>query len=230
MNRWVTNDHCRLDKWVMVNQVTGQVRLPDCDTGVCPTCGLYRCQRRAVMLTHRLSTASHPRFLTLTLAPLDWQRRRAQVRDLRRRIVAAGYATEWCWTTEVGDLHGMVHVHAVQTGSYIPQRVLAAMWGARRVDIRAAVPRHGEYVSKAARRVAHYISKGGRADLAAALALNGGRLHHWSRGWWGGVGVRDYWRTMNPTAGTRDWVLTYAPAARAAIDRDGLLGERLPPE
>ncbi len=139
----------------------------------------------------RQAEVGRTRFITLTRAAEDWQRRRTEVRDLARRLRAAGYRCEWIWTTEAGSLTGMIHVHAIQFGDYVKQAVLQDMWGGRRVDIRAAGVRHGTYISKSAGAVANYISKGGVAHLDAALSLNGGRLHHWSRGFWGGP-IRSY--------------------------------------
>lgn len=207
----------------MFDQLSYRMMPADCDSGRCQSCGVRRAQRRAVMITHRLREAHRPRFVTLTRAPEDWQHRRAQVRDLRRRIVATGLATDWIWTTEVGRKTGMVHVHALQTGDYIPQRALQRMWGDRIVDIRSAQPRHGEYISKSAGSLAQYVTKGATAHLDAALSLNGGRLHHWSRGWWGGVGVREYWTAMNGLSDA-DWIMVRAPEARAELDAARLEG------
>jgi hypothetical protein len=139
----------------------------------------------------RQAEVGRSRFITLTLADPDWQRRRGEMRDLARRLRGAGYRCEWIWTTEAGSRSGMIHVHAVQFGDYVKQAVLQDMWGGRRVDIRAAGVRHGTYISKSAGAVANYISKGGAAHLDEALSLNGGRLHHWSRGFWGGP-IRAY--------------------------------------
>lgn len=171
---------------------------------------------RARLITERCRQVDHPRFITLTRAPQDWQQRRGQVRDLARRLRSDGYRCEWIWTTEAGSEHGMIHCHLIQHGDYVPQRRLQEMWGGRRVDIRAAVPQHGEYISKAASRVANYIGKTAAADLDAALELNGGRLHHWSRGFFG-MPVREYRRSVSNTV-PADCVLVYAPECRQRDD------------
>ena len=163
-------------------------------------------------MTERCRQVEHPRFLTLTNAPEDWQQRRGQVRDLARRLRARGYETQWIWVTERGHKSGMVHVHAVQHGDYVPQAQLQDLWGDRRVDIRAAQPRHGEYISKSAARVAGYIGKSGTEDLDAALDLNGGRLHHWSRGFFG-MPIREYRRSLGQEL-PRDCILVFAPELR----------------
>lgn len=222
VTRWVRTDPCRLAGYVVVDRLTGEYWPADCDSGVCNRCGLTRARVRARLITERSRQDEHPRFMTLTNAPADWQQRRAQVRDLARRLRAEGYRTEWVWVTEAGSKTGMIHVHAIQIGDYVPQEHLQRLWGGRRVDIRAATPRTGEYISKTAARVASYISKGGIGDLDHALDLNGGRLHHWSRGFWG-MPIREYRRSL---AGElpRDCVLVFNPEAFSAIS-DGIARE-----
>lgn len=212
MNRWVKDGPCRVAAYVVMDRLTGEVWPADCDTGTCATCGLTRARVRARLMTERCRQVEHPRFLTLTNAPADWQVRRGQVRDLARRLRGDGYRTEWAWVTEQGKHTGMIHVHAIQHGDYVPQDVLQGLWGGRRVDIRAATPRTGEYISKSAKRVAGYISKGGVEDLDHALSLNGGRLHHWSRQFFG-MPIREYRRSIADSM-PRDCVLVFAPELR----------------
>ena len=59
------------------------------------------------------------------------------------------------------------------------------------------------------------MSKGGRDDLETALALNGGRLHHWSRGWWG-MPIREYRKSLAESI-PRDCILVFSPEARGAV-------------
>lgn len=177
--------------YVVVQEETGRFWPADCGSGWCAQCGLRRARARARLITMRQAEAGRSRFITLTNCPRDWQQRRAQIRDLGRRL-RAEVACEWVWTTEVGrNPDTLPHVHMIQIGSYVKQAVLQDMWGGRRVDIRAAHVRHGSYISKSAGAVANYISKSGVSHLDAALDLNGGRLHHWSRGFWGGP-IRAY--------------------------------------
>ena len=213
MNRWVKDTPCRLADYVVVDRLTGEFWPADCDSGVCPTCGINRARVRARLVTERCRSVTHPRFITLTNAPEGWQQRRGQVRDLTRRIRSAGYECQWIWVTERGSKTGMVHIHAVQIGDYLPQAQLQSWWGDRRVDVRSAQARHGEYISKSASRVASYVSKGGSEDLDAALSLNGGRLHHWSRGFWG-MPIREYRKSIAESL-PRECVLVFAPDARS---------------
>lgn len=215
MNRWVNDAPCRLAGYVVIDRLSGEIWPADCDSGRCQRCGIERARVRARLVTERCKSVEHPRFITLTQAPEDWQQRRAQVRDLARRLRSIGIRTEWIWVTERGHKTGMVHVHAVQHGDYVPQRQLEELWGGRRVDIRAAAARHGEYISKSAARVASYVSKSGAEDLDAALDLNGGRLHHWSRGFWG-MPIRDYRRSIAQQI-PRDCVLVFNPELRSIV-------------
>lgn len=215
MNRWVRDEPCRLANYVVVDRLTGEYWPADCDSGRCETCGVERARVRARLITARCREVERPRFLTLTQAPADWQQRRNQVRDLARRLRKSGYQTQWIWVTETGSKTGMIHVHAVQHGDYIPQGLLQELWGGRRVDIRAATPRSGEYISKSAARVASYVSKGGREDLESALNLNGGRLHHWSRGFFP-LPIREYRKSIGNEI-PRECVIVFAPDARKSV-------------
>nr|CRY95845.1 hypothetical protein [uncultured prokaryote] len=198
---------------MVVDRLTGQFWDADCDSGVCSTCGINRARVRARLITERSRAFEHPRFLTFTKAPEDWQQRRCKVRDLARRLRSDGYRTEWIWVTERGSKTGMVHVHAIQTGDYIPQAYLQKRWGDFRVDIRSAKPKHGEYISKSAGRIAGYVGKTAGMDLDAALSLNGGRLHHWSRGFFG-MPIREYRKSLSEAL-PRECVLQFNPDARS---------------
>lgn len=204
---------CRLAGYVVLDRLSGEFWPADCDSGRCERCGIERARVRARLVTARCREVEHPRFITLTNAPEDWQQRRGQVRDLARRLRARHYETQWIWVTERGHKNGMVHVHAVQYGEYIPQRSLEELWGGRRVDIRAATPKHGEYISKSAARVASYLGKSAGEGLDQALDLNGGRLHHWSRGFWG-MPIREYRKSVAESL-PRDCVLVFNPELRA---------------
>lgn len=123
-------------------------------------------------------------------------------------VRSEGYRCEWAWTVEHGSKTGMVHVHALQHGDYIPQRALQAMWG-RRVDIRKVAGAQGaaNYAMKEARRVAGYAMKGTHSDLLAHLDRNGGRGCHLSRGYLHGKRTREVEKLLWPTQETLTWVL-----------------------
>jgi hypothetical protein len=106
----------------------------------------------------------------------------------------------------------MKHVHAIQHGSYLPQETLQNLWGGRIVDVRQ-VKDASEYISKSAARVAGYIGKGATGDidgLGVHLGLNGGRLHHWSREFWGGLSIREAVAAARAEATSEEWVTVFA--------------------
>lgn len=146
--------------------------------------------------------------MTLTQAPDDWQALRQRVRTLTMRLRRDGYRTEWAWTVEHGSKSGMVHVHALQHGSYVPQRALEALWG-RRVDIRAikGSQRVVNYAMKEAQRVAGYSLKGTHQDLLTHLERNGGRACHYSRGYLRGERLRDVEAKLWPGQEGLTWIV-----------------------
>src|SRR5688572_21434110 len=166
-----------------------ELRFPaGCDTWACAWCGPRLAARRAPVL----AWAGPERLVTLTQAPTDWQRLRQRVRRLCMNLRRDGYRVEWAWTVERGSKTGMIHVHALQHGVYIPQKVLQAAWGPR-VDIRRinGASAVAGYALKEAKRVAGYATKGARSNLAEHLALNGGRGYHMSRGYLRGKSTRE---------------------------------------
>lgn len=182
--------------WVVCDQ-DPSLRYPgSCDAYRCGTCGPRKALQAAALAAWGVRHADRARFFTGTLAPEDWQARRQKMRDLRRYLAKRGHKWECAWTTERGSRTGMVHVHGLQHGDYVPQRLLQEIWGAR-VDIRkietGGVAR---YVTKDALKVAGYTVKGSAASMGvdrmnAFLDLNGGRPMHWSRGFLHGLTKRD---------------------------------------
>ncbi|HEY9290576.1 MAG TPA: hypothetical protein VIP98_04775 [Microlunatus sp.] len=185
---------CPKRPYVVVADDDPSLRFPaSCDTYACAKCGPRKAMQAAAIAAWAIRHADRGRFVTLTLAPEDWQQRRQKVRDLRRLLRGRGYDWETAWTTEAGKETGMLHVHALQHGSYVPQSHLQEVWRAR-VDIRK-VETGGvaQYVTKDALKVAGYVVKGATAEhdgLADHLALNGGRAMHSSRGFLHGLDKR----------------------------------------
>lgn len=170
-----------------------------CDAYVCPFCGPHKARSFARGASWVLTEQKRSRFVTLTNAPGEWQARRQKVRDLTRRIKSEGLHSEIAWTTEIGSKTGMVHVHALQWGDYLPQQELQEWWGSI-VDVRAVKVTHkavGEYVTKSAHGVGQYISKGAAAEYDTWRDLNGGRPLHSSRGFFMGLGVRGAVKAAN---------------------------------
>lgn len=174
-----------------------------CSTWRCSWCGPQKARRKAEII----GWAEPTRFVTLTQAPADWQRVRQKVRKLRMRLDADGLQTQWAWVVERGKRTGMIHVHALQHGHFIPQRQLQDRWGSivhvRRISDTDAAARYT--VKHAARRVSSYTLKGAADDLAEHLDLNGGRGIHLSRGYLHGHRSADVWRLLHPPSALK-WV------------------------
>jgi len=134
----------------------------------------------------------HVRFVTLTLAPEDWQDVREKMKRLVEYLRRQGIRVNWLWVVEEGSKSGMKHVHAVQWGDFIPWRDLLSWWGAR-VQIEAADAAIG-YLGK---NVIRYLGKnldGDREGIEGHMNLNGGRAAHWTRGFYAGMGRDDFAR------------------------------------
>lgn len=155
-----------------------------------------------------IAWAAPERFVTLTNAPDDWQRLRQRLRRLTMRVRREGYRTEWAWTVEHGSKTGMVHIHALQHGDYIPQRKLQDLWGAI-VHIEKVKGSRGaaNYAMKEATRVAGYAMKGTHADLLAHLDRNGGRGCHMSRAYLRGRRTREVERLLWPAEEGLTWIV-----------------------
>lgn len=170
------------------------LRFPaSCDAYRCSVCGTRKALQAAAIAAWGIRHADRGRFVTLTLMPEDWQTRRQKMRDLRRLLGRRGLNWECAWTTEQGSLNGMTHVHALQHGSYVPQRLLQEVVGTR-VDIRE-IKTGGvaQYVTKEALKVAGYAVKEATAEhsgLERHLELNGGRAIHMTRGFLHGLTKR----------------------------------------
>lgn len=164
-----------------------------CRSYKCPVCGPRKARQIAMAMAWSVDKAGRGRFITLTLAPVDIQKRLQKMKDLTRWAKAQGYRYEMAWTTEAGSKTGMVHVHALQWGDYIPQPTLQDRWGAR-VDIRAVKRTSGavsQYMAKGAGAVGQYMAKGAADGFVDWRDLNGGRPMRWSRGFFHGLGVKE---------------------------------------
>ena len=151
---------------------------------------------RLVTLTTRADADVEARFTPLTLRrqvrrvrkafprlwrSLDWGR---QVRDSDTRRKRSRRDTSYVFALEVSP-QGMVHVHALVYGEYIPQGKLEAAWGAAvrehaRVDVRTVSDPEG--VAGALREVLKYATKGEKGsrsqpERAAAVELAFRNVH-----------------------------------------------------
>jgi hypothetical protein len=167
---------------VWVNQATGEVRPGRCRANFCEYCGPVnaRVWQRAIVDYGRPE-----RMIRLSQFPENFSQTRSQVRDLRRRLVKQGYACEWAWVCERNPRGTGYHGHLMQHGDYIPQAQLQDMTGGRipYVEKLRGGSSGAGYALKGAGG-SRYMLKGagGSEALREHLELNGGRIVHYSRG------------------------------------------------
>lgn len=181
-------DACPLEGFSAVDRTTGEIAW----SATCSSARCYRCSRmvsaRSFALARRAMgeiNDQRVRFVTLTLAPDDWQDLRRKMRDLAQYLRRRGIEVNWLWVVEEGSKTGMRHVHAVQWGDFIPWRDLLGWWGAR-VQIEASSAAVG-YLGK---NIIRYLGKGldgDREAIESHMNLNGGRAAHWTRGFFAGL-------------------------------------------
>jgi hypothetical protein len=211
-------ERCPKQPYDVVDLLDPALRFPStCRTYRCEFCGPVKARQKALIV----SWARPERFVTLTLAPESWQALRQRVRRLTMQVRRAGYTWEVAWTVERGSKTGMIHVHQLQHGSYVPQQWLQQKWGAI-VDIRAIKQAKGaaKYVLKEAEIVTRYALKGTR-DFQTHLDNNGGRALHMSRGYLRGMRTADVLAAIygeSDLSVPHEWALV---PVGAKLNRDG---------
>jgi hypothetical protein len=94
----------------------------------------------------------------------------------------------WAVFAERGKKAGMIHAHVTQHGPRVPKDALndaaqRAGMGWSSINPLSKSPGWSAYVGKG---FAGYVGKGfSEAEAASNVALNGGRIGHFSRGFWG---------------------------------------------
>lgn len=122
----------------------------------------------------------------------------------------------------------MVHVHALQWGSFVPQADLQDRWG-HIVDIRAVKKSPGavsNYMAKGAGAVGNYMAKEATTGFLEWRELNGGRPMRWSRGFFHGLGVQDAIKVARGRqAGHKNytWVRCSVEGHRALLEKSNQL-------
>jgi hypothetical protein len=150
-----------------------------CKRLTCPVCLRVAAWRRSLAIKH-----SRPeRFLTLTLVGDDWQTVRKRVKAYRWAVAQEVGEVEWVWNVERNPKGTGHHVQAWQRGQFLEQRELSRLaqrFGmGKRVDIRRWESGGERYALKEA-----YAVK--QTDQAERfLSMNGGRLTHQTRGYFG---------------------------------------------
>ena len=163
-----------------MNLDTGEMRPVPCRRLRCPWCIVAAAWRRSLAIAY----ARPERLITLTLVGDSWSEVRPRLYRLRHELVQELGEVEWVWTVERNPRGTGHHVHAWQRGDFLPQARLSEMARRRgmgeRVDIRRWKGGGESYALKEAYAVKDALAAEG------FLAMNGGRLTHQSRRFFGG--------------------------------------------
>lgn len=194
-----------------------------CGAWHCDYCGPVKARRMATTIAWRTQHVERSRFITLTQAPEDWQKRRAKMRKMA--LWARKQDLDWnvSWTTELGSNTGMIHIHAIQWGSYIKQSDLQDRWG-NIVDIRSIKTTDSnvaKYIIKSSSNVGKYIIKSSADDHKSWINLNGGRGIHVSRGYWGDLSLREAMKAASVANGADPsitWLIAEGDVKRTILD------------
>ena len=168
-------------RWV--SESSGAVIPARCGSNGCEDCAPVN----AVVAARAIHHARPERLITLTGVGYPWARAQRQMQSLRQRLRRRGLEVEWCWTVEANPRETGHHLHAAQHGSFIPQAMLSESAASVGMGEVAWIER-----ARTGPQGAHYGLKGalypmkGASDPGAALwsflDVNGGRLHHHTRG------------------------------------------------
>ena len=209
---------CPKSRFMLVADDNPDVRIPiGCKSYKCPTCRAFKIRERVKLMAWGASLDSMPRFITLTWLPDNWQRARAQVRDLCRRL-RKNYHVEWAWAIEQNPKATGYHAHAIQWGDFIPWQELLEKWGGRHIWIEPIRGNAAKYATKCA-FVAGYANK----NMAGHLEVNGGRAVHMTRGYLHGLTSRQALRVMSDK---KKWHLEI-PTTGELLERKAYLDSQL---
>lgn len=179
--------------WSLYNDETGQILPARCGRNGCDYClplnAVRRARAVAMMLPKRTLTLTN---VADSAAEDPWQQARVNINRTREYLKRSGVDPgSWATFVERGSKTGMVHAHIAQTGSRpIPKDVLQecahrAGIGWTRIE---AVRKTGDlsrYVGKGFGIAGYGVKTFGddaETDPREALRLNGGRIGHFSRG------------------------------------------------
>jgi len=172
----------------MQNVETGEIRPMRCQRNGCPDCIGVNAWRRSLAV--RFMEPTHE--LTLTTTDLHrcenpWPEVQDRLRVLRQAAKRCGVDLGAFGTyVEQGSKAGMTHAHiVVKDGRWLDlewlrRRLESAGFGSRFTY--SAIKSDAGFASYVGKGFATYASKGYRDDADEALRLNGGRVGHFSRG------------------------------------------------
>jgi hypothetical protein len=158
---------------------TAEVKRVPCRRLTCAVCLRKAAWRRSLAIKH-----SRPeRYITLTLAGDDWQTVRGRVKRFRYDIVRELGQVEWVWNVERNPKGTGHHVQAWQRGDFLSQAELSRMATRQGFGKRVWIERWKSGGESYALKEAYAVK-----DAAGAgyfLGMNGGRLTHQTRGYFG---------------------------------------------
>jgi hypothetical protein len=158
---------------------TGEVKPVPCRRLTCPPCLRKAAWRRSLAIKY-----SRPeRFLTLTLAGDEWQTIRGRMKRLRHDLEQQLGHVEWVWNVERNPKGTGHHVQAWQRGDFLLQADLSRMAQRRGFGKRAHITRWESGGESYALKEAYAVKEAGTAEHF--LAMNGKRLTHQTRGYFG---------------------------------------------
>lgn len=178
----------RVGDLVMVHQETGEVRPMRCQRNGCPDCIGVNAWRRSLAVRFMQPTYE----LTVTTTDLHgcddpWPEFQNRLRVLRQRAKRDGVDLgEFGTFIEQGSKSGMTHAHiVVKNGRFrrygwLRPRIVSAGFAPRFEYL--PIKDDAGFTSYVGKGFAAYAVKGYSADADEALRLNGGRVGHFSRG------------------------------------------------
>lgn len=176
----------------LVSRVPTPIRVPaSCGRYRCDKCGQRKVNERLRVTIWGGAVRRRVRKIDLTLVPDEWQHARDQIRDFARRV-RERFVFEWAWAIEPNPAGTGHHLHGVAHGDFVPQRVLADLWGGRRVWIEEVKSDAIAYTQKCAKAVG-YASK----NAMEHLEVNGGRAVHMSRGYLHGMTAKQVLKLLS---------------------------------
>ena len=161
-------------------------------------------------------------------ADLPFERKRRKVNRFRQTLSEMFGAVEFGWTIEEGHKNGSPHVNILERGpAKLPQAVLQERWGGIVHVKRIRSAGASKYAMKEAMRVTGYAVKESGTNLDEHLALNGGRLAHWSRGYFDGRRIGDVREALKSDSGSEWEWHPEAVTPSGVLETQDLRGKRL---
>lgn len=163
---------------VLYNHQRGEFRPLPCNTWGCSVCGPAKAHRLGL-----LAAAAEPeRFVTLSRVGPDLQTVYERLKTLSKALRRAGYGWEYLTVPEI-HRNGFWHLHILQRGDFIPQRVLSSRADSagmgRVVDIRRV-----RGAGEVPKYLCKYLTK---QTLSAEIGrFKSSKRYRTSRGFWPG--------------------------------------------